>query len=205
MKRSKPSAAKQVRSYIDKLPRRGFVYARDIPGSRRAVETELSRLVKRGSVLRVRNGLYWKGPITKLGMVPPRPAEVASEVAGPSGGPSGISAARHFWLTTQVPSVVTYAVAGRVPDTVVRGVRLVSRPVARRFRKLNETEVALIEVLRDYPLVVEKPLDALVSVTKEALAAGTIRKHLVDEEIREERHTRARERWNTVNRQLLED
>ncbi len=142
------STAQHVRQQVEAVPTRAFISIGEVEGSRRAVECELSRLAGSGEIIRVRRGLYWKGPRTCHGMPLPRPDEVAMVVAGPGAGPARLSAAAHLGLTTQVPAVHTIAVAGRTP-TAPAATRFVSRSIERRIRGLTPTEVAVIEVLRE--------------------------------------------------------
>jgi hypothetical protein len=79
------SIAASVRKVLSSLSDRAFVHARRVPGPTGAVEAELSRLARRGEIRRVRKGLYWKGPKTRLGIAAPAPQDVALEVAGPDG------------------------------------------------------------------------------------------------------------------------
>ena len=154
----------------------------------------MSRLAAEGEVMRVRKGLYWKGPKTRVGMPLPRPAEVALEVAGIGSGPAEISAAHRLGLTTQVPAVEVVAVPGRTPARV-RGARFVSRSIERRFLGLRPMEVALLEVLRAGPAVVEVPWTEVAKAAKRLARAGEIRPEVIGEQVHDEHHVATRERW----------
>jgi hypothetical protein len=154
----------------------------------------MSRLAAEGEIVRVRKGLYWKGPKTRVGMPLPRPIEVALEIAGVGAGPAGISAAHLLGLTTQVPATEVIAVPGRVP-TPLRGVRFVSRSIERRILGLSQSEVALIEVLREGPGLVEIPWSRVRQTTQRLQAAAEIRAELIDEQVQHEHHVALRERW----------
>jgi hypothetical protein len=69
-------------------------------------------------------------------------------------GPAGWSASHALGLSTQVPAVPEFAVVGP-PPTGVPGVRFHSR---RNFARLSLRyhEIALLEVLRDWPDHVER-------------------------------------------------
>lgn len=188
------STAQEVRFHIESSPVRAFISVADIPGTRRAVECEMSRLVAGGKVVRVRKGLYWKGPKTRVGMPLPRPAEVALEVTGVGSGLAEISAAHALGLTTQVPAIEVVAVPGRIPAPI-RGVRFVSRSVERRFLGLWPIEIALVEVLRADPAVIEVPWTRVAEVAKHLERNGKIRTNVIDEQIHHEHHVAARERW----------
>ncbi len=134
-----------------------FWHADDFDGSPAAVTKELSRLADTGDLRRVRRGLYWRGTPTPLGMAPPPPGRLTREVVGSSGvGPAGLSAALALGLTTQVPRFDTIAVPARVPRNP-GSVRLVSRAAStkRHSENLRPSEVALFEVLRDWPALVD--------------------------------------------------
>jgi hypothetical protein len=188
------STAQLVRKHVELSPVRGFISTAEVPGPRRAVECEMSRLATESEVVRVRKGLYWKGPKTRVGMPLPRPSEVALEVGGIGSGPAEVSAAHSLGLTTQVPAVEVIAVPGRTP-VPVRGARFVSRSIERRFLGLRPREVALLEVLRAGPAVVEVPWAQVGKVARRLVQAGEIRPEVLDEQVHEEHHVATRERW----------
>lgn len=86
-------------------------------GDPRSVGMVLTRLVKQGKVRRVRRGLYevpHSHPIA--GMVGATATAITEAVARRDGLkllPSGAAAANDLGLSTQVPGVTTYGVAGR--------------------------------------------------------------------------------------------
>lgn len=147
-----PAIRARVTSSRDRFWRPG-----DFNGSPEAVAKTLSRLAEAGDLRRIRRGLYWRGTPTRLGMSPPPPTRLASEIVGRLGtGPAGLSAALELGLATQVPRYDTLAVPGRVPRNPGR-VRLVSRAAStkRQSERLRPAEVALLEVLRDWSGLVE--------------------------------------------------
>jgi hypothetical protein len=188
------SIAASVRSMLDSLSDRAFVHARRVPGPTGAVEAELSRLVRRGEIRRARKGLYWKGPKTRLGIAAPAPQDVALAVAGLGAGPSGIEAARWLGLTTQVPGRPQIAVPGRVPAPIA-GVRFCSRSTRRREVDLAPLEVAVIEVLRDWPMSVEVGWDELRDKISELAATLQIRVDRIGDQVADEHHIALRDRW----------
>lgn len=191
------SAAQIVREHAIAAPVRGFVSAAEIPGPRHAVECELSRLAGEGELVRARKGLYWKGPKTRFGMPLPRPSELALKVAGDGSGPAELSASYLLGLTTQVPAVEVVAVAGRTPSPV-RGARFVSRSVERRALGLRPVEVAVIEVLRAGPRVVESAWNEFATAIERLVAAGEVRAVVLAEQIGNEHHAATRERWAEI-------
>jgi hypothetical protein len=149
----------------------------DFEGSPEAVAKMLSRLTTSGELRRVRRGLYWRGTPTPLGMSPPSPARLAAEIiSGPGIGPAGLSAALELGLTTQVPRYDVIAVPGRVPRSPGMAI-LVSRAAStkRRSERLSPAEVALLEVLRDWPGLVELPDTDAADRIAGLLDANTIR------------------------------
>jgi hypothetical protein len=190
------STAALVRERVETTPTREFVAVCDVPGPRRAVESAFSRMAADGALVHVRRGLYWKGPRTRLGMPLPRGSELGLALAGPGGGPAGVTAAWALGLTTQVPSIDLYAVAGRPPSSP-RGVKFVSRSVERRIHNLRPLEVALLEVLRDWPGTVEMSWDDLVNTVR-GLHGTDIRIDKLGEHVAGEAHVGLRDRWTVL-------
>ena len=158
--------------------RNRFFRSGEFDGTRTAVEKALGRLVENGELLRVRNGLYWRGAETPFGMAPPNPRSVVNEYAnGYPTGPAGISAANLLGLSTQVPRITEYAVPTMVPP--IDRIRLVRRDArrsdGRRAAELGGPEVALLEVLDSWEKVVElAPAEALERLGV-ILRDGTVR------------------------------
>ncbi len=188
------STAEVIRERLAGAVPRSFLAASALPGSRRAVECELSRLTAEGEVVRVRKGLYWKGPKTRFGMGAPRAGDVALEVGGRGAGPAELAAAHMLGLTTQVPSVPVIAVPGRAPKPVP-GTRFVSRSIERRIGGLRPVEVAVLEVLRSGPAIVEKPWTEFAVIMSRLAAAGEVRIQALAAQVGEEHHVATRERW----------
>lgn len=185
-----------------RTPVRCFIWPARLEGSRRAIEVEMSRLAAEGEVVRIRKGLYWKGPRTQVGMPLPRALDVGMEVAGPGSGPAGVSAANIRGLTTQVPAVEKVAVAGRVPAPVA-GVRFVSRSIERRIGGLRPVEIVLLEVLRDGSSVIEQPWASVATVVERLIDAGEVRPGVLPTQLRHEPHVAARQRWNDLGRDAV--
>lgn len=186
--------AQLVRERMADAPDRSFFTVADLAWPCRAVECELSRIAGRGEIVRVRKGLYWKGPMTRVGMPLPRPLDVGLTVAGAGAGPAGLSAVCSLGLTTQVPATETVAVAGRVPAPV-SGVRFVCRSIERRINGLCPSEVAVIEVLRDGPQFVEAPWAEVGDAIDELGSREMIRPQIIALELLAEHHPAARQRW----------
>lgn len=85
-------------------------------GSRAAVDQALSRLTRRGQLLRAERGLYVRPVESRFGSRAPEVEKVVEGMAGRSGEtvvPSGAAAANRLGLTTQVPSRSVYLTSGR--------------------------------------------------------------------------------------------
>jgi Family of unknown function (DUF6088) len=167
------SVAETVRAVVAEAPAGTFIRSADVPGSRAAVNTALSRLATAGELLRVHHGLYWKGVKSRFGPGRPGLVDVAMAVVGPDGaGPSGWSAAQALGLSTQVPAEPEVAVAGPVPSFV--GVRFHRRNNLAR-RDLGFWEIALLEALRSYPAYAEVSVAELADRVRALVADGKVR------------------------------
>ncbi len=179
-------------SVLAAMPAGSFVHHRDLPGTSAAASAALLRAHRAGEVVQIRKGLFFKGAKTRYGMTRPNAEAIALAVLGPTGvGPTGVSAARVFGLTTQVPAKPAFTVAGPVP-TSVPGVEISKRNNMRR-RGLRFTEIALLELLRgDWEHTVEGGWPALVSAACGAQTSGTVDITAVQEAVAGERSPAAR-------------
>lgn len=85
-------------------------------GTRAAIDQALSRMARRGTLLRVSRGLYVLPRQTRFGSVPPEPAKVVEEIAKARGvrvARSGASAANELGLTRQVPIRQVFLTSGK--------------------------------------------------------------------------------------------
>jgi uncharacterized protein DUF6088 len=165
--------AERIRRAAEAAEPGTFFHARDLEGSRPAVETALHRLAASGTLVRARKGLYWKGWNSRFGSGRPHPAEVALQVTGEAGvGPTGWTASNALGLSTQVPVIQDLVVTGRVP-VPPRGIRLHSRANLARL-ELNFHEIGLLEVLRDWPYQVEVSWSGLVRRVREMRDEGLV-------------------------------
>lgn len=169
-----PDFARSPRSYVT-AARNRFFTVDDFVGSRSTVGRALSRLADDGELIRVKRGLYWRGTKTPLGMSPPSSTLILRVVYGKTAGvgPTRLDAARKLGLTTQVARTPAFAV-----PFVVEGLSLVLVNRARRTGRaryhLDDTEVALFEVLYSWDDVVElSSVDAVARLR--SLIGKTIR------------------------------
>jgi DNA-binding GntR family transcriptional regulator len=85
-------------------------------GSRAALDQALSRLVRRGKLLRAGRGVYVAPVASRFGSRAPSVQKVVEELSlrrGETVVPSGASAANALGLTTQVPTRTVYLTSGR--------------------------------------------------------------------------------------------
>ena len=188
------SVSQRAARYVAEQPECSFVAVCDFGGTRTAVESAFSRLTANGDLLRVRKGLYWKGALTPWGMTFPREEEVAVTLGGPGSGPAGIAAAHWLGLTSQVPSTYLAAVPGRAPAPW-RHVRFTQRPFERLLAALSPSEVAVLEVLRAGPTVIESNWSELGSVIFQLAEDGKVRLAALQDAAQREPHRDARARW----------
>ena len=84
-------------------------------GNRAAVDQALSRLARRGQLLRVHRGVYMRPFLTRYGLRPPSPSKVIESLSAHWGEtivPSGGASANFLGLTRQVPIRSVYWTSG---------------------------------------------------------------------------------------------
>lgn len=175
------------------LPVGSFIHVDRLPGGRGAASSAVSRAHARGELLRLRNGLYYKGAKTRYGLTGPAAEKTAIEVLGRVGvGPTGYSAARALGLTTQVPARVSLTVAGAVP-TALPGVT-VSRRNNMLRRDLAYVEIAVLELLRgDWETTVEGGWPAFLTAVSRGIGDGSVRIEAVAKAVTGERSPATRD------------
>jgi hypothetical protein len=109
--------AKQVLEHAAGLPEGTPVRAKGLLhlGSRAAVDQVLSRLVRRGTLLRADRGIYVLPVESRFGARAPSPAKMVEGLAAQSGETivlHGASAANALGLTSQVPIRAVYLTSG---------------------------------------------------------------------------------------------
>jgi hypothetical protein len=167
------SSAEVVRAVVATAPVGTFIRNADVPGTRAGVNTALSRLAADGEVVRVRNGLYWKGVKSRFGSGGPGRLDAGIAAAGSEGaGPSGWSASQTLGLSTQVPAIPEVAVAGPVPS--LSGVKFHRRNNLAR-RDLSVCEIALLEALRSYPAFAEVTVEEFAIRVQSLVEEGRVR------------------------------
>lgn len=85
-------------------------------GERASIDQSLSRLVKRGKLIRAGRGLYALPVVSRFGIRAPAPekfVELLSAQTGETVAPNGAAAANLLGLTTQNPTLNVYLTSGR--------------------------------------------------------------------------------------------
>lgn len=194
------SIASELRSEVISAPVGTWFVVKDLTkrfGERTAVDIALSRTAKSGDLVRIRRGVYWKGVKTRFGSTKPDTFTLGLGILKAIGitdgvGPTGWSASQALGLSTQIPAETHIAVPGRAP-VPVPGVKYHTRSTRSRA-ELAPLDVALLEVLRDFPFRVEADWDALSERALELHAKGSINLKKIASVSEEEPHVAARER-----------
>jgi hypothetical protein len=85
-------------------------------GTRPAIDQSLSRLARRGQLLRAGRGVYVSPIVTRFGSSAPLPEKVIEELSSQRGEtivPSAAASANALGLTTQVPVRTVYLTSGK--------------------------------------------------------------------------------------------
>jgi hypothetical protein len=195
------TTAELVRTRVDNSHAGSFIRSSDLPGPRSAVLTALSRLHAEGELVRVRNGLYWKGVTSRYGPGRPGLLDAAVKMAGDRGvGPAGWSATHVLGLSTQLPAMPEVAVTGPAPT--LDGVRFHRRNNVARH-DLRFIEIALMEVLRDFPRHSEVDIEEVARMVRRLEQEGKLRFSKVEKAASSE-HSPALRRNLEVIRELLD-
>ena len=110
--------AKTILEHTEGLPEGAPFCAKELLhlGSRAAVDQALSRLVKRGQLMRVSRGVYVRPVESRFGKRAPSAAQVVEHIAHITGEaivPHGAAVANKLGLTTQVPVRFVFLTSGR--------------------------------------------------------------------------------------------
>ncbi len=112
------SLTEQVLKYVEGQPEGAVIAAKGLLhlSNRAAVDQTLSRLARKGELMRAGRGIYVRPVKTKYGTRSPLPEKVVEELAATRGETivsSGAAAANALGLTTQVPVKTIYLTSGR--------------------------------------------------------------------------------------------
>lgn len=111
------TATKQILNRFAELPEGATLSAKELLhlGNRAALDQALSRLVRRGVLMRAGRGVYFRPIQTRFGVRAPSVEKVVEAVAGLRGETvvsHGAAAANALGLTTQVPVRMVYLTSG---------------------------------------------------------------------------------------------
>jgi len=111
------SVMEEVLKHASQMPEGRPLAAKELLhlGNRAAVDQSLSRLVRRGALLRAGRGVYVKPVESQFGTRAPMSMKVVEELAAKRGetiAPHGAVAANALGLTTQVPTREVYLTSG---------------------------------------------------------------------------------------------
>ena len=112
-----PSSPEQIMTYAATLPEGSLIHPKALLhlGTRTAIDQALSRLAKRGTLLRVCHGTYVRPVETRFGLRPPAVEKVIASLSalwGETIVPCGGTAANSLGLTTQMPVKSVYLTSG---------------------------------------------------------------------------------------------
>ena len=176
------SISNQILAHVGGLPEGAPVAAKSLLhlGKRAAVDQALSRLARRGRLIRAGRGLYFRPVSTRFGKRPPS-VELAIHALARQCGEvivsGGAAAANSLGLTTQVPVRYIYLTSGRSREMSLGGqivelrhaprwqLALAGRPAGQAVRALawlgpEETGAALEKLKRVLPSSAFKELVA---------------------------------------------
>ncbi len=108
-----PSLSHQILQHVSQAPEGGVLCAKAFLhlGNRAAIDQALSRLVRRGRLLRICHGVYTQPVATRFGLRPPAVEKVIASLSAlwqETMVPSGGAAANVLGLTTQIPVQTVY-------------------------------------------------------------------------------------------------
>jgi hypothetical protein len=174
----KTSASKAVRSKIEKGGTdRIWTYADFEPLPTAAVAATLTRMVKKGPLRRLRNGVYYMPRETRFGLTVPEPARIAAAVLdrkGVSWRPSGVAAYNALGLTTQLSPVATFDVDREVTSLRTNpGAKVRLRSVAS-IKNTTPEERAVLDALRDLRLIPDTAPEVTVNRIAEFFRSGRV-------------------------------
>ena len=111
------SSPEQIVTYAAALPEGALLHPKALLhlGTRAAIDQALSRLAKKGELLRVCHGIYVRPVETRFGPRPPSVEKVIASLSalwGETIVPCGGTAANALGLTTQVPVQLVYLTSG---------------------------------------------------------------------------------------------
>lgn len=187
MKTKRATVAESIRSHVEGFPTGEPFTTADLTrfGTRAAVDQNLARLVRDGSIERIARGVFVHPVINKyVGKVSPEPAKIAKALAQSSGSViqvHGAEAALRFQLSTQVPMQSVFWTSGpnrevkvgqariRLQHVGSKKLALAGRPAGTALAALwylGKEEVTPAVIKQIHSKLSEQEFDVLRSATK---------------------------------------
>lgn len=167
----------QILEQVAGLPEGASVSAKELLhlGTRAAVDQALSRLAKRGQLLRAGRGLYVRPVETRFGQRPPSVTHLVQAIAEAKGetiASHGATAANALGLTTQVPVRAVYLTSGRT-RTLKVGMQTVELRHAPRWQLALAGRLAG-EAIRALAWLGEGQTEAALHTLRHRLPSGAL-------------------------------
>lgn len=169
------SVDKNITNYIDKTPRGKIFFPEDFKeyGSSGTIRLTLHRLVEKGEIKRIAQGVYVKPKISKLlGELTPTAEDVAIAIAKRDKAriiPTGVYAQNRLGLSTQVPTKAVYLTDGS-PRLIKVGKRtiLFKKTSPKNLSTKGEISSLVIQALKDIGngLVTEDEEKKVINILK---------------------------------------
>lgn len=145
------------------------------------VAATLSRLVKKGTIKRIRRGVYYRPKPTIFGLSDPQPDAVLNAMVQRRHGavlPSGEMQYNRLGLTDQVSAAITVASDRRLRTTPIKGIRVNARirPL-RQQRGIRADERAAFDALRDLSRIPGADSTSVILRLRQLIQTGQLDLH----------------------------
>ena len=129
------TTAESILLYAETLPEGAPITAKELLhlGERASIDQALSRLVKRGALIRAGRGVYTCPVSSRFGQRAPTPKKFIEQLSvrtGETVAPNGAAAANMLGLTTQNPFALVYLTSGRTRSLSLGGQKIELRHAA---------------------------------------------------------------------------
>lgn len=147
------TTSQKMDEVLEKAKDKTLFFSTDFPQyNQDYVVDRLSIYVRKGTLVRLANGVYLKTTITRFGPVYPTPSEIAEAIAKRDHAEvlmSGAAAENYFGLSTQIPMKIVYVTSGSarklsVGNTVIE----FKRGVPKNFAFKDKTMATLCLALK---------------------------------------------------------
>ena len=137
-------------------------------GSRKAIATTLSRLVKEGVITRIRRGLYMVPKESRFGSMPPDSNAVVEAISkqGKKSYLSGVSASNKLGLTTQVPNIIILRGGASDSSIEIGGIKIEIKAGKSPTKKNDIPLMTVLDLIRGIKKIPDSTLIEVISVLK---------------------------------------